>query len=114
MSEPEARGPEEYERAWSPAVRQELADGDRLGRRAILQQRLQLYGKVERFESLLGGRDLVGPPPAMAERPAALALVEARGVDLGAIGAAEEKALAVQHVLAAPTHADASGLDAGH
>src|SRR5262245_33226320 len=44
-------------------------------------------------------------PPAMTARPTALALVEAGGVDLGAIGAGQEEALLVQHVLAAPAHA---------
>src|SRR5688500_2767248 len=93
MSRPEAGGPEG------------LADGDRLGRRPVLQQRLQLRSKVERLESLLGRRDLVGPPPAMAKRPAAFALVEAGRVDLRALGASKEEALAMQHVLAAPAHA---------
>src|SRR6266545_3719003 len=92
----------------------ELADRDRLRRRSVLEQRLQLRPKIDRLEPLAGRGDLGGTPPAMAERPAALALVEARGVDLSAVGAAEEKAFAMQHVLAAPAHASFALPDPAH
>src|SRR5437763_647487 len=89
-------------RTWRSAVRQE---NDRLRRRTVVEQRLQAGSEVEGLETLVRRRDLVGGPPAMAARPAALARVEARCVDLGAVGAREEETFLVQDVPATPAHA---------
>src|SRR5205809_1419499 len=102
-----SRGATWWSRNSSPRSRLskgELADRDRLSRRAVAQQRAEQRGQRERLEALRRSGDLLEAPPAVIERPALLALVEAGGVDRTGCGAGEEEALAMQHLALAPLH----------
>src|SRR6185369_11741085 len=81
-----------------------LADRHRLGRWAVAEQVFQERRQRDRLESFTRARDLVGAPPAVIEGPALLTVVEAGGVDGNRRRAAEEEALAVQHLAVAPLH----------
>src|SRR5690348_12698827 len=104
MSGPEARGP----------GRRALAESDRLVGWTVAQQRLQALAEIDRLEALGGRRDLVGAPPTVIERPALLAVVEARRVDLAGVRAAEEELLAMLHELVAPLHGALTRPDVAH
>src|SRR5882672_4782733 len=78
---------------------------DRLLWSTVSEQRLQARAEVVRLEPLGRRGDLISRPPAMAARPAPLALVEAGRIGLGAVGVGKKKALLVQDIPAAPAHA---------
>src|SRR5436190_20398286 len=69
-----------------------------------MEQGLQPVAKILRLEALGGSSDLVRSPPAVIEREALLALVEAGSIDLARPRAAEKEALAMQHLAVAPLH----------